>query len=120
MLKNLLQLLLETFIKSKYKAIAYQMGSKHSSSVYITTSRGEFRYTAPETGYFTLRVSATENSWFRIENESSGIGYVTNSTSTWKYCSIFAKKGDAMVFDISQSSDLTKCACYFIPCIASS
>ena len=78
MLKALIQLFAESFLKSKYTGIAYQVRGKSSAQTTITiTNPSERFYTAPYSGYVSLRVASSENTWFRLDNETSGTSYLT-------------------------------------------
>lgn len=118
MLKALIQLFAEKFLKGKYPDIAYQVRGKSSAQTTITiTNPSEQYYTAPYSGYVLLRVSSSENTWFRLENQTSKTGYLTNAAGSWKAATLSVKKGDVVVLGLSESTDTSKASCSFIPCV---
>lgn len=121
MLKSFIQLFAETFLKGRYKDIAFQVRGKDASQIAIAiTDTSEWRYTAPSSGYVTLRVSSSENTWFRIDNESTGMSYLTNNNGTWKFATLSVKKGDTIVFGLSPETNVSATSCWFIPCVCES
>lgn len=113
MLKALVQLFAEKFLQSKYPDIAYQCGPSTVYQSQAVSGGGEKTFTAPFSGWAVFQIGGANdvaNKWFRLENSTRKVSYLTNVTSGWKWASIPIQKGDTIVVDLgvySGSGNLT-------------
>lgn len=113
MLKALVQLFAESFLKSKYPDIAYQCGPGTTVQNQNVQGGSQQEIIAPFSGWAVFKIggdNAPYNQWFRLENTTRKVSYLTNVTSEWKWVSIPIQKGDTIVADLgvySGSGSLT-------------
>lgn len=113
MLKALVQLFAESFLKSKYPDIAYQCGPGTTVQNQNVQGGGQQTIIAPFSGWAVFRIggdNTSANMWFRLENTTRKVSYLNNATNAWKWASIPIQKGDAIVVDLgvySGSGNLT-------------
>ena len=103
MLKALVQLFAESFLKSKYPDIAYQCGPGTTVQNQNVQGGGQQEIIAPFSGWAVFKIggdNAPSNQWFRLENSTRKVSYLTNATSEWKWASIPIQKGDAIIADL--------------------
>ncbi len=113
MLKALVQLFAEKFLQSKYPDIAYQCGPSTTTQNQSISGGGQQNIIAPFSGWAVFQIGGDNdvaNMWFRIENFTRKVCYLTNATSGWKWASIPIQKGDTIIADLgvySGSGNLT-------------
>ena len=113
MLKALVQLFAESFLKSKYPDIAYQCGPGTTVQNQNVQGGGQQHIIAPFSGRAVFQIGGANdvaNKWFRLENSTRKVSYLTNVTSGWKWASIPIQKGDTIIADLgvySGSGNLT-------------
>jgi hypothetical protein len=113
MLKALVQLFAEKFLQSKYPDIAYQCGPGTTVQNQNVQGGGQQDFIAPFSGWAVFQIGGANdvaNKWFRLENSTRKVSYLTNATSGWKWASIPIQKGDTIVVDLgvySGSGNLT-------------
>ena len=107
MLKALVQLFAESFLKSKYPDIAYQCGPGTTVQNQNVQGGGQQGIIAPFSGWAVFKIggdNAPSNQWFRLENSTRKVSYITNAPSVWKWASIPIQKGDAIIVDLGPYS----------------
>lgn len=113
MLKSLIQLFAEKFLQNKYSDIAYQCGPSTTTQNQSISGGGQKNLIAPFSGWAVFQIggnNAPSNQWFRLENSTRKVSYLTNVTSGWKWASIPIQKGDTIIADLgvySGSGNLT-------------
>lgn len=107
MLKALVQLFAEKFLRSKYPDIAYQCGPSTSSQSQTISGDGQNNIVAPFTGWAVIKIGSggsPKNTWFRIENSTRGTAYLSNASCEYKAASIPMQKGDALIVDFGSNN----------------
>ena len=107
MLKALIQLFAEKFLQGKYPDIAYQCGPSTSSQSQTISGNGQKNIVAPFTGWAVLKIGSDgspNNIWFRLENSTRKVCYLTNASSGWKWVSIPIQKGDTIIVDLGSNN----------------
>jgi hypothetical protein len=108
MLKALVQLFAESFLKSKYPDIAYQCGPGTTVQNQSVQGGGQQSFVAPFSGWAVFQIggaNSVTNKWFRLENFTRKVSYLTNASSGWKWASIPIQKGDTLIVDLGDYSD---------------
>lgn len=103
MLKSLIQLFAERFLQNKYPDIAYQCGPSTTAQNQSIAGGGQQNIIAPFSGWAVLQIGGANdvaNMWFRLENTTRKVCYLTNATSGWKWVSIPIQKGDTIIADL--------------------
>lgn len=103
MLKSLIQLFAERFLQNKYPDIAYQCGPSTTAQNQSIAGGGQQNLIAPFSGWAVFQIGGANevsNNWFRLENSTRKVSYLTNVTSGWKWASIPIQKGDTIIVDL--------------------
>jgi hypothetical protein len=107
MLKSLIQLFAERFLENKYPDIAYQCGPSATAQNQSIAGGGQQNLIAPFSGWAVFQIggnNAPSNQWFRLENSTRKVSYLTNATTGWKWASIPIQKGDTIIVDLGTYS----------------
>lgn len=107
MLKALVQLFAESFLKSKYPDIAYQCGPGTTVQNQNVQGGGQQDIIAPFSGWAVFQIGGANdvaNKWFRLENSTRKTCYLSNASSSWKWASIPIQKGDTIIVDLGTYS----------------
>lgn len=107
MLKKFIQLFAESFLKSKYEHIAFQCGPSTEGTQQIIAGEEDQFIISPFNGYAVLQIGGNDsptNTWFRLENKTRKVSYLTNANSTWKWATIPIQTGDTLIVNVGTSS----------------